>query len=349
MALRLHENPRSSVESMNDTGSVSLRSANASADQERRSGPKVWWARLVIALALAISSSLLYRALTQYDFAELVQSVRAVPTSSLLAAIGWAAASYICLTANDWLAVRFAGRPLPYRQTALTSFVALSFGHNIGFAALSSGAIRYRFYSKAGLRMAEVAKVIVFCGCTIFLGMFILGIAALVARPDLAEQMTGISMREIRVIGIALAVVPCGYVAASLLLRRPIHFFGRSFEMPSPHLVLGQVAVGTVNFLFVAACLDATVSAIADVHYFAVLSAFILANTATILTHTPGGLGVIETVVLLVLQQPDLIGAVLLFRFVYFLLPLCLGAMLFAVAELRWRLSRRDPGWPKRA
>ena len=67
-----------------------------------------------------------------------------------------------------------------------------------------------------------------------------------------------------------------------------------------------------------------------------------LANTATILTHTPGGLGVIETVVLLVLKRPDLIGAVLLFRFVYFLLPLCLGAAVFAIAELRWRLSSRD-------
>lgn len=317
--------------------------ANVSHAESYQTKAKVWWARLIIGLALAISSFLLYRTLTQYDFAELVQSVRAVPVSSLLAAIGWAAASYACLTANDWLAVRFAGRPLPYRQTALTSFVALSFGHNIGFAALSSGAIRYRFYSKAGLGLPEVAKVIVFCGCTIFLGMFILGIAALVARPDLAEQMTGIAEGQVRAIGIALAVVPSGYVAASLLLRRPIRVFGRSFEMPSPRLVLGQIAVGTVNFVFVAACLAATVSAIADVHYFAVLSAFILANTATIVTHAPGGLGVIETVVLLVLQRPDLIGAVLLFRFVYFLLPLCLGAILFAVAELRWRFGRGDP------
>jgi glycosyltransferase 2 family protein len=62
--------------------------------------------------------------------------------------------------------------------------------------------------------------------------------------------------------------VPCAYVAASILLRHPLRFFRRSFEMPGPNLVLGQIAVGTVNFLFVAACLDATVSAISDIHYF---------------------------------------------------------------------------------
>jgi len=331
---------------MSGTVSVSLRSANVSHVESHPTKPRVWWARLVIVLALAISSFLLYQTLTQYDLGELVQSVRSVPVSSLLAAVGWAAASYVCLTANDWLAVRFAGHPLPYRQAALTSFVALSFGHNIGFAALSSGAIRYRFYAKAGLGMADVAKVIVFCGCTIFLGMFILGVVALVARPDFAEQLTGIPQGDVRAIGIGLAAVPCAYLTASALLRRPLRFFGRLFEMPSPYLVLGQLAVGTVNFLFVAACLDATVSAMSDVQYFEVLSAFILANTATILTHTPGGLGVIETVVLLVLQRPDLIGAVLLFRFVYFLLPLCLGAALFAVVELRWRFRGREAEGP---
>src|SRR3712207_8967800 len=50
------------------------------------------------------------------------------------------------------------GRPLSYPKVALASFVSLSLGHNIGFAGLSSGAIRYRFYSRAGLTAEEVAK-----------------------------------------------------------------------------------------------------------------------------------------------------------------------------------------------
>jgi uncharacterized membrane protein YbhN (UPF0104 family) len=256
--------------------------------------------------------------------------------------MAWAAASYLCLTLNDWLAVRFAGHPLPYRTAALTSFVALAFGHNVGFAALSSGAVRYRFYSRSGLGMTDLAKVIVFCGCTIFLGLFILGVVALLVRPDLAVEILRLPPATVRAIGIGLALVPVLYLAASYFLVRPIHLFGRSFKMPSPRYALAQMAIGTVNYLFVAACLDATISATSDVPYFEVLSAFILANAATILTHTPGGLGVIETVVLAVLGQPNLIGAVLVFRFVYFLLPLALGAILFAAAELRWRIGRDE-------
>jgi hypothetical protein len=325
---------------MNDGNSISIQPASLASSGAKQPGKrKARWAKLVLALALLLSAFLVYRLVSNYDLGELVQSVRAVPIASLLAALGWAAASYLCLTFNDWLAVRYAGRPLPYRWTALTSFVALAFGHNIGFAALSSGAIRLRFYSRAGLGLADVAKVIVFCGLTIFLGMFIVGVTALLARPDLAERVTGLSPFETRSVGAALATIPLIYVALSAAIRKPVQVFRRTFEMPRLHLVLGQMLVGTINFVFVAACLDSTISAVSNVPYFEVLSAFVLANTATILTHSPGGLGVIETVVLEVLKRPELIGAVLLFRFVYFLVPLALGAILFALAELRWRFS----------
>ena len=111
----------------------------------RRSHPaRLWLTRSLILGAALLSTVLLYRTLRQYNLAELLESVRAISLWRLLQAVGWAAASYLCLTFNDWLALRYARKPLPYRTAALTSFVALSFGHNIGFAALSSGAIPTR-------------------------------------------------------------------------------------------------------------------------------------------------------------------------------------------------------------
>ena len=116
------------------------------------------WSALVAFLAVSLAAFLLYRTLSRYSFEELVASVTAVPMQRLLAAGGFAAASYLCLTGFDFLALRYVGRPLPYRQAALASFTSLSLGHNIGFAALSSGAIRYRFYSRWGLRTGEIAR-----------------------------------------------------------------------------------------------------------------------------------------------------------------------------------------------
>jgi glycosyltransferase 2 family protein len=68
----------------------------------------------------------------------------------------------------------------------------------------------------------------------------------------------------------------------------------------------------------------------------------VIANTTALVSHVPGGLGVIESVVMYLLPQADLIGSLLVFRFVYFLVPLGLGATLLAVSEivLRRRAAR---------
>ena len=304
---------------------------------DRGSRPKVWLARTAVAAVTLLAVVLLWRTLSAYDYAEVVKSVRAVPPERFLMALGFAAASYLCLSMNDWLALFYARHPLPYRTAALTSFVALSFGHNIGFAALSSGAIRYRFYSRIGLGAEEVAKIIVFCGTTVLLGMCVLGVVALLAQPDLAAEFLHLSKGATVILGAGLALVPASYLVLAAFLRRRLTLFRWTIEMPAFGLALAQIAVGTLNFMFVGGCLYALVSAVGAVSYFAVLCAFILANAATILTHVPGGLGVIETVVLLILRTPDLIGPVLVFRFVYFLVPLAIGAIVFALSEASLR------------
>ena len=165
--------------------------ARARGEEGKSRKRRVWMSLLAVA-AVSLAAFLLYRTLSRYSFDEILASVRAVPFARLAGAAGFAAASYLCLTGFDWLAVRYAGKPLPYRKTALASFVSLSLGHNIGLAALSSGAIRYRFYSRWGLSTGDVAKVILFCGATVALGLGTLGGVALLLRSDLAADITGL-------------------------------------------------------------------------------------------------------------------------------------------------------------
>jgi uncharacterized membrane protein YbhN (UPF0104 family) len=161
----------------------------------------------------------------------------------------------------------------------------------------------------------------------------VLGDVALFARPEFAQALTGMPRTATLTLAAALALVPVGYLVLAAAFRGRLHIHRWFFEMPGLPLATAQILLGALNFICVAACLHATVSAVAAIPYLEVLYAFVLANTATIITHAPGGLGVIETVVILVLQRPELIGAVLVFRFVYFLVPLCLGGMLLVVSE----------------
>ena len=72
------------------------------------------WKYLIAAAAISLAAFLLYRTLSRYSLEQLVAAVSAIPVPRLLAAVGFAAASYLSLTFFDYLALRYVNRPLPY-------------------------------------------------------------------------------------------------------------------------------------------------------------------------------------------------------------------------------------------
>lgn len=289
--------------------------------------------RVGLVAAIGVAAFLLYRTLSRYSPSEIMQSLGSIPTARLLAATGFAACSYLCLTGFDWLAVRYAGKPLAYRQTALASFTALSIGHNIGVAALSSGAVRYRFYSRWGLSGAEVAKVILFSGVTVGIGLATLGGIGLLLYPAEAEGLVGLDDGSIMALAIACLAAPLAYVALAAFVRKPLRFRKWSLELPELPLAASQVVVGTANFACVAACLHQLLAAFAEAGYLKVASVYVIANTAALVSHVPGGLGVLEATVDFLLPNAEAIGALIAFRAVYFFLPLSIGLPTFLVSE----------------
>jgi glycosyltransferase 2 family protein len=306
----------------------------------RRQPGRSWMPFVAVGL-VALAAVLLYRALSRYSYDEVVAAVAAIPSWRLASAGAFAAGSYFCLTWFDWLALRYVRQPLPYRRAALVSFISLSLGHNIGFAGLSSGAIRYRFYSRWGLSAGDVAKVILFSGTTVGLGLMILGGIGLLARGDLAREITGLSHTSIVGLGLLCFVLAGCYVAVAWV-HRPIWVRGRKLEMPNMRLVMAQLVVGPLNFACVAGCLHEALAAVVNTPYLGVASVYVIANIAALISHVPGGLGVIESVVVFLLPAANVIGAVLVFRFLYFLVPLALGGLLFAGAEIVFRWQREQ-------
>jgi glycosyltransferase 2 family protein len=289
---------------------------------------------LIILVALSLLVFLLYRTLSRYDVNEILAAFASIPPIRILAAATFAGASYFCLTWFDWLAVRCAGRPLPYRKVGVASFVSLSIGHNVGVAAFSSGAVRYRFYSRWGLSAGEVGNVIIFCGVTVALGLTLLAGSAILLNQELASEITGFGRGLITSIGAICISVSLAYLAAAATVRRSIHLGSWSLPMPPLRLAVGQCIVGCVNFAFVAGCLHQVLLAVGDVSYSAVATVYVIANVSAILSHVPGGLGVIEGIVLLLLPQAQFVAAVVMFRVIYYLIPLAIGGATFAAVEL---------------
>jgi len=288
-------------------------------------------------VTFCIAAYLLYRALSAYEPARIIEAILDVPRPRLALGALFVAGSYLSLTLFDTLALRYIGATLPYRRIALASFTALSIGHTLGVAAASSGAIRYRFYSQWGIAPGDIARIILFCAMTAFLGLNTLMGLALVLRANAAAKLLGFNQTSALALGAVCLLLAALYVVLAAVLRQPLAIRRWQIPIPPVNLALAQILIGTVDFCFVAAALYELLAASVATGYFAFAGLYVLANAASIVSHVPGGLGVLEAVVIHVLPEVSVVGALVVFRFIYFLVPFTMGTALFAIWELRQR------------
>lgn len=119
---------------------------------------------IFLVFGLLLAAYLLYKVFNRYTFDEILQSIDRIPRWRLVSGFAFCALSYLCLTGFDWMALRYVGRPLAYPKAAIASFTALAIGHNLGVAALSSGAVRYRYYTRWGWTLRRSPKSSCFAG-----------------------------------------------------------------------------------------------------------------------------------------------------------------------------------------
>ncbi|RWX75946.1 UPF0104 family protein [Neorhizobium lilium] len=294
----------------------------------------------MLVIGFGVAGYLLYLTFREHSPSEIVESVRAIPTFHLVAALGYALGSYICLTGFDWAGVRYVKSDLGYPKIALASFIALSIGQSVGMSGLSSGALRYRYYAHWGMTTEDVAKIVLLSGVTVGIGMAVLSGIVMVLNPRDAASVLHLSEGTIMTIGIACFLITAAYLALAAFLRTPLKIRKWTFQMPKLRIAIAQVVIGTINFALVAACLREVMAASADVSYLKAATAFVLANLAILITHAPGGLGVLEATVRHVMGDQASIGSLVAFRVIYFFIPFFIGLPLSLIVEAVFRTRK---------
>ena len=305
------------------------------------SGRKKYFTYGTMVFGFGLAGYLLYVGLSQFTWDEIVQSVRAIPAWNMTLALFYCALSYVCLTGFDWAGVRYVKNDLPYPKIALASFVSLGLGQSIGLAGLSSGAIRYRYYSHWGMSTEDVAKIVLLSGVTVGLGLLVLGGIVMVLNPSDTAEILRVQPAAVLAIGLSFLAVAGAYVALAAFLRTPLKIRSWSFQMPTVSIAIAQIIIGTANFAVVSACLMELMQATENVSYLKAATAYVLGNIAILVTHAPGGLGVLEVTVRHVMGEQASIGALVAFRVIYFFLPFFIALPISLVGEAVFRAAKR--------
>ena len=291
-------------------------------------------------LLFVVAVEVLRRQLHAYHWTEVAAALRAIVDWRLGLALVLTAGGYLALTGYDALAVAYVGVRLSYARVALASFVGYALSHNLGAALLSGGAARYRLYSSWGLSALDVGKVVVFNAAAFWLGfLVVLGATLLAAAlpPGLAAHL---SPAAARATGVAALAFVAGYLVLSARRPGPIRWRELEIGLPPPRLAAAQVAIATVDWLLAAAVLFVLLPP-GSASFGTLVGAFVLAQIAGVASTVPAGLGVFETGILLLLgpaaPAPALLGSLLAYRLVYYLVPLVLAVLLLAAHELAAR------------
>ena len=299
----------------------------------------------LVGLAVFVAALLVLRgALADTSLAEIVAGFRTIPASTLLAAVTIGVASYLVQTLYDLVGLRHVGSALRWRTIAPHAFCAMAVGHNVGVSALSGGAVRYRAYTALGLPVARVAAVIACYPIAYALGAATLLGLTLVLAPGTAPGGERLGESILRLVGLALCAAPLVWLWLARRAGRPFALGRLRLAPPAPPLALAQVGIGAADVLVTAAMPWLLLSTQAEVGFAPFLGAYVVAVTLGAASGVPGGLGVVEGAFVALL--PDvapaaLVGALLAWRVLYFLVPLALALVVLGGQLLAERLRAR--------
>jgi len=299
-----------------------------------------------VLFALLVVGLLVHHART-VDWGAVLASVRATPLQTLGTAGGLALASYAVYCSFDLIGRWHTDhelRPIEVMGVAFTSYA-----FNLNFGSLVGGvAFRYRLYGRFGLHATTTSGILALSLATNWLGYFFLAGGLFLWRPLALPPTWAIGSEGLRIVGALLWLGVAGYLAMCAFARgHVLHLRGHGLELPSIRIALLQIAVASLNWLLIGGVLHVLLQQRID--YASVLSVLLVGAVAGVVTHVPAGLGVIEAVFVALLghrvAQGDLLGALLVYRAIYYLAPLACAAALFPLLEAHARrAASRDAG-----
>jgi phosphatidylglycerol lysyltransferase len=297
---------------------------------------------------VGVALHLLHGELRDYRYHQVMRTVWEIPRDRLLLALAFTAIAYAILPGYDAVALAYVKHPLPLTRVGFGSFIAYGLSQTLGFPLVTGGSVRYRFWSAWGLSTAEIAQAASFAGATFTLGVVATAGAAFLLEPASTVGLLPVPVSVLRVAGVACLALVAAYVAWSAVRRAPVRLRGWEFPVPTPRLALAQLAIGAVDWAAAGAVLYVLLPRGAGgtpaLGFLGFLGVFLLAQYAGLVSHVPGGLGVFETLVVLLLKPflpaSGVIGALVAYRVIYYLAPFTVALLMLAAYEVAQQRGR---------
>lgn len=304
-----------------------------------------WWPWVRHALSLAFFAAvivLVARYARRLDWDEVIDSVVQTPAPALAAAALLAAASHLLYSCFDLIGRRYTGHKLPTPTVMAVNFISYAF--NLCLGSLVGGiAFRYRLYSRLGLKNGVITRIVSMSMLTNWLGYTLLAGLLFLIHPLQLPPSWKVGNYGLQWVGALLVLISAGYLWACHRFGDHVwNWRGHELYLPPWRMAMVQMAISCVNWSLMAGVIWILLGQ--RIHYADVLTVLLIGAIAGVVLHVPAGLGVFEFVFVAllshVLSEGRLIGALLGYRAIYYIVPLMLAALLYLYMEVHARNQR---------
>ena len=289
-----------------------------------------------------------------------------------MVALGLTIINYGILVCFDYLAFRYAKVPISLQRVAFAALTSYSFSYNFG-ATLAGVPLRYRLYSSWNIPLTKIVQLLVILALTFWFGVFFISGVLFVAAPlrippDQLQSITQALLTKIpkeavdwfaylfsdsRPFGVVLLLLAGFYVGTSLLHRGSLKIFRWTLPVPPFRLTIYQIGIASADMLVAGSVLYTLFPPILG-GYLKILEVYLVVYVLIVLSHVPGGWGVLEAGMMALLgtlqlvpnpeaNMPMVVAGIIVFRVIYFLMPLAFSAALVGWHEYALRKQWISP------
>ncbi|HLT99500.1 MAG TPA: lysylphosphatidylglycerol synthase domain-containing protein [Burkholderiaceae bacterium] len=293
--------------------------------------------RVATGVFVCIVIALLVRVGMTIEWDEVVDAILDTSPAVLWTAVPLVIASYCVYACYDILGKRYTGHDLPWWQCMKVAFISYAFTMNFS-AAVGGLAMRLRLYGKYGLAPGEIMRIMGLSITTNWIGYCMLAGLIFASGAIKPPGEWGIGGGWLRVVGGLLVVVALAYLALSAFSkRRSWKIRDHTIELPDLRTAVLQVALSMVNWSIMG--LIVYILMPGEIAYPTILGCLLVGAIVGSVAHIPGGLGVTEYV-FITLLSPELprhqvLGAILVYRALYYIAPVLVAGAWYLLMEAR--------------
>jgi len=300
---------------------------------------------LLALIAVIAASYLFYRQISEHSPGEIWEKAKEIPAKRYIQALALIGLHYLIFGIYEQIGLIYLKAPLSLPRLTLGSFVAYSLTMNLGWV-IGGPMGRYPLYKAWGISGVEIVKLVAMLGMTYSVGVHAIpGIVSIwdpLEVPDHVVHKYHLFFHNTRWIGVAFLAIGAVYLLLCATRRGTLRILGFELQFPPLWLAVCHLAICGADLIVMATTLRALMPPEVQVDYVHFLNIVMFTMVIVYFSHAPGGVGVFELCILKFLSEfkdPGIPAAIIMFRVLYFVLPLVVSLVILAGVAVARRVD----------